>query len=266
MDELQRFYDYYCKRLPNDWKSTPKLRLSLLGFEGSPAKTIVERPEDAYPVPNTEYRKVFLEASDDTISFSPRSADSEASYEAHHLTDCADFSFTFDEYTEIAGYPVVKLWISCKEHDYMDVVVQIRKLSREGNPMVHLNYPCSVPEPQVLSTDVSKHLGPEGMLRASHRLSKEIVDGRPWYRHDKINKITPGDIVSLEIALWPIGMVFDAGEGFLLRVAEHDLRFPGTDQMILETPIDQNVGRHRIHTGKVWDSHAVMPIISGKRV
>jgi hypothetical protein len=61
-----------------------------------------------------------------------------------------DFVFTFDKCafshfsylaktdclpadTEIAGYPKVKLWMSCKEHDEMDVRVQIRKADAQGN-------------------------------------------------------------------------------------------------------------------------------------
>lgn len=264
VDELQRFYDYYCKGLSNNWESTPKLRLSLLGFEGSLAKTVLERPEEAYPIPRTEYRKYFLEASDGTMSLSPRSVGSEISYEGHHLTDCADFQVKFDQYTEMAGYPFVKLWMSCKDHDDMDVVVQIRKISKEGTPMVHLNYDCPMPEPEVPSTNISKHLGPDGMLRASHRISKEIVDGRPWYRHDKTEKIAPGEVVSLEIPIWPIGMVFAAGEGFLLRVAGHELRLPEIKQLELESPIDANVGRHNIYTGGKWDSYVVVPIITSK--
>lgn len=35
--------------------------------------------------------------------------------------------------TEIAGYPVLKLWVSCREHNDMDIRVQIRKLDKDGN-------------------------------------------------------------------------------------------------------------------------------------
>lgn len=43
-----------------------------------------------------------------------------------------DFIFHVNEYTEIAGFPKVKLWVSCDEHDDLDIVVQIRKVDRNG--------------------------------------------------------------------------------------------------------------------------------------
>ncbi|KAL4725849.1 hypothetical protein ACLX1H_006523 [Fusarium chlamydosporum] len=56
-DELQRYCDAYSKPdsplTAQQWeKSTPRVRLSLLGFEsdGSPAKTVIERPEESYPL------------------------------------------------------------------------------------------------------------------------------------------------------------------------------------------------------------------------
>ncbi len=34
--------------------------------------------------------------------------------------------------TEIAGYPVVKLWMQCNENDDMDIHVQLRKKDKNG--------------------------------------------------------------------------------------------------------------------------------------
>jgi predicted acyl esterase len=53
-DELQTFFDKYCKDMSNDWEMTPRLRLSLLGFSNSPARTISEREAPSYPLPGTE--------------------------------------------------------------------------------------------------------------------------------------------------------------------------------------------------------------------
>jgi len=52
-DDLQRFYDRYCKDVQNGWEEdTPPLRLSLLGFEsdGSKAQTVIGRPENEWPI------------------------------------------------------------------------------------------------------------------------------------------------------------------------------------------------------------------------
>ncbi|KAI0136209.1 Alpha/Beta hydrolase protein [Xylariales sp. AK1849] len=261
-DELQCFLDRYCKGMDNDWESTPRLRVSLLGFGGSPAKTIVERPEKDYPIPGTENRKYFLDAASHSMSRSKPVTESKTSYEAHHLTDCSDFVVHFDNYTELAGYPIAKLWMSCDEHNEMDVIVQIRKVGQDGKVLKSSNYKCPVPEPEVPDTNVAKFLGPDGMLRASHRVTKEVVDGILQYAHDRSEKIDPGRIVELEIPLWPIGTVFEAGEGIVLRVAGHDLRLPELAFMEKTEPIDENVGRHQIHTGGKWDSYLVVPVIA----
>ncbi|KAF5980733.1 x-pro dipeptidyl-peptidase c-terminal non-catalytic domain-containing protein [Fusarium coicis] len=261
-DELQKFFDRYCKGISNDWEQTPRLRLSLLGFDGSPAKTIVERAEAAFPVPGTEYRKFFLDAATLSLSLEKPAAESNTSYEAHHMTDCTDFSVRFHEYTEVSGYPVVKLWMSCDEHDDMDVNIQIRKIDANGKLLTSLNYPCPVPAEEVANTNVAKFLGCDGMLRASHRVSKEIVDGLPTYKHNRLEKIPPGTIIDLEIPLWPIGMVFESGEGIVLRAAGHELRLPELEVLQNKKPTDDNIGRHQIHTGKQWDSYLLLPVIA----
>lgn len=38
-DDLQRFFDFYAKGIENGWeKDTPRIRLTLLGYENSPAR------------------------------------------------------------------------------------------------------------------------------------------------------------------------------------------------------------------------------------
>lgn len=40
----------------------------------------------------------------------------------------------------------------------------------------------------------------------------------PYHPHDREEKVPKGEIVKLEIALWPMGIHFEAGEGLLFRV------------------------------------------------
>ncbi|CZR49481.1 uncharacterized protein FPRO_15841 [Fusarium proliferatum ET1] len=106
---MQEWHDVYRKNNDELQKLFDRLRLSLLGFDGSPAKTIVERVEVAFPVPGTEYRTSFLDATTLTLSLEKSAAESNTSYEAHHPTHYTDFSVRFHEYIEDSGYPVVKL-------------------------------------------------------------------------------------------------------------------------------------------------------------
>ena len=153
--------------------------------------------------------------------------------------------------------------MSCAEKDDLDVVVQIRKISRTGELLEHLNYPLPVPVEQVPNSNVAKTLGPQGFLRASHAIS--LVPGKSknelYYTHDRRERIKPGTVVCLEITLWPIGMVFAEGEGIMFRVAGHDMCYPEVEMIRPTKPIDENVGTHVIYTGGKYDSHLILPVI-----
>ncbi|KAG5760176.1 hypothetical protein H9Q72_011706 [Fusarium xylarioides] len=240
-DELQQFFDFYCKPdivKDTNWESsTARVRLSLLGFEadGSSATTVIERPEQTYPL---------------------------------------TFTATFDVATELAGHPKAVLHMSCPDHDDFDVVVQIRKIDSKGRQLSHLDYPCPVAIDEVPDVNTAKTLGPQGFLRASHHISLN-GDGGPvvsddlsretdvLYSHRVRQPISPGTIVRLEIPIWPIGMVFAAGEGIALNVSGHDMCLPETDLCRLREPEDENVGRHYVHTGGKYESYLVIPVIMG---
>ena len=154
----------------------------------------------------------------------------------------------------------------------MCIAVQIRKIDASGNQLVHLNYPCPVPLDQVPDVNVAKYLGPQGFLRASHHVSKNGRGGPPepqglagktniLYSHREREPIKPGEIVRLEIPLWPMGMTFAAGEGITLKISGHDMCLPETDICQLTEPEDDNVGRHIVHAGGEFDSHLIIPVI-----
>jgi len=87
-DELQRFYDRYCKDVQNGWEhDTPPVRLSLIGFEadGSPAKTVLERPEQEYPLARQQIRELYLDAKSMKMSSSQASEETSVSYEGRSL-------------------------------------------------------------------------------------------------------------------------------------------------------------------------------------
>ncbi|KAF5568701.1 cocaine esterase [Fusarium phyllophilum] len=257
-DELQQFFDFYCKpdiAKDTNWESsTPRVRLSLLGFEadGSSAMTVIERPELSYPLARQRLRTLYLNGEKEKLAFTA----------------------AFDVATELAGYPKAVLHMSCPDHEDFDVVVQIRKIDNQGRQLSHLNYPCPVPIDEVPDVNTAKTLGPQGFLRASHHVSLN-GDGGPivsddlsretavLYSHRFRQPISPGTIVRLEVPIWPIGMMFAAGEGIALNISGHDMCLPETDMCRLREPEDENVGRHYVHTGRKYDSHLVISVIMG---
>ncbi|OJJ78173.1 hypothetical protein ASPBRDRAFT_656495 [Aspergillus brasiliensis CBS 101740] len=248
-DDLQRFFDRYCKVILNGWEQdTPPLRLSLHGYGSIP--NIVERPEIGFPLRRQKLETFYLDATTRTLHISPRENES------------SDFVLMFNEYTEIAGY--------AKEKDDMDVVVQLRKLDSSGNLLEGVNFPCPVPESKVPAAETSKLFGPQGFLRASSSVSRDHTrsssDGQEvYYRHDRVEKVPPGTIVPLEITLWPMGMVLAAGEGILLRVGGHFLSAPSVVAMKHQESDDENVGQHYVHTGGKYASSLVLPVIARSR-
>jgi uncharacterized protein len=68
---------------------TPPVRLSLLGFEddGSPALTVVERPESNYPLERQVLRTLFLDVGKGAMLSSQPAQEATKSYESHSLND-----------------------------------------------------------------------------------------------------------------------------------------------------------------------------------
>jgi predicted acyl esterase len=107
------------------------------------------------------------------------------------------------------------------------------------------------------------YYGPTGILRASHRkvdASKSLHPQYPFHTHDEVQKVTPGEIVKLEIGLWAMGIDFEAGESLSVQVSgEYPLVMEfGTKKMDIE---DRNRGVHRVHLGGDLASHVILPFV-----
>lgn len=266
-DDLQKFFDFYAKGIDNGWeKDTPRVRLSLLGFDGSDEPSVVERPHEAYPVPGTTSVTYHLDAATHTLNAEAPKTVSTTEYEAHSTTASSDFTLKFDRRTELAGYGKAKVWVSCADKDDMDVVVQLRKLDRDGNLLMHLNYPIPIPYTEFTEhSNISTTLGPQAMLRASHAVSRDDSlsrhENQVVYKHDKREPVPPGTIVPLEMTFWPMGMVFGAGEQLMLRVSGRHMALPEILFMASDEPEDENIGKHVLHTGGKYDSVVVLPVL-----
>jgi len=121
-----------------------------------------------------------------------------------------------------------------------------------------------------------RYIGPNGRLRASHReVTPEKLDGLSeedyrslmgpayvYHPHTSTQPLSKGEIVELEIGLWPGGTVFDAGEGLSLEIkGRHPImpEFMGLDGKT----VNYNVGRHRVHTGGERPSQVLVSLKRG---
>ena len=80
------------------------------------------------------------------------------------IPERAEFALTFDEPTTAIGFPKARLWVSCRETDDLDLYVSIRKVSKEGRILEHVNVPWrSLPEGVNTQDDVPSN----GALKVS---------------------------------------------------------------------------------------------------
>ncbi|WP_329550841.1 CocE/NonD family hydrolase C-terminal non-catalytic domain-containing protein [Streptomyces sp. NBC_00696] len=68
-----------------------------------------------------------------------------------------------------------------------------------------------------------------GWLRASHRAldTERTLPYRPWHPHDRLDPLTPGAAVPLDIEIWPTSVVVPAGPRLAVTVQSRDFEFPG---------------------------------------
>jgi predicted acyl esterase len=228
--ELMKYFDMYLKGVSNDWEKTPKVRWVALQFGDREAIEDIEYAD--FPIPNTEYRQFHLGNS--TLSEKPVSAPEIVSYNSEDSKSIADFTYTFQQKSRLIGLPKAVLYMSCPSSDDMNVFIILRKRDKNGKLLMHLCFPFSATPSDIKSIDdipekdrqsTNLHMGSVGVLRASHRRylpEKSIHEQFPFHPHDVEEKITPGEVVKLEIGIWSMGVDFDEGESISVQVSFSD--------------------------------------------
>jgi predicted acyl esterase len=263
LERQLRFCDYFLKGVENDWLDVPRVRYERRErfYDG------VTKFAESWPLPDTRYQPLHLDAGTGTMQPSaPRQAAS-AIYDStapNTAAGSAVFTHRFAQDTELTGYMKLKLWVATDEGDDMDIFVGLKKFDRRGREIYF---------PDFNHTENGRVA--RGWLRASHRERDEArsTPYQPWLKHERALKLKPGEIVPVEIEIWPTSVFFKAGESLELTVqggefvnamasnplpAKHGRISTGHAQTI-------NRGRHVIHTGGSYDSHLLVPVIPAGR-
>lgn len=244
--ELELFFERYLKDIHNCWESTPRVRLEVMdAHEFLYAKN---RPERSFPIKRTEYKKLYLDAANARLSFEPVAATSSVSYDGN--TGIANFDIKFEEDTEITGYMKLHMWVEADGHDDMDMFVNIQKLDTKG---------------EWLPVDVlgEPHPGTWGKMRVSHRSLDEDLstDFQPIQSHLKEEKLSPGEIVPVDIEIVPISRFWHKGQSLRIQIAGCYIREGWFEPLTWDT---DNHGNHIIHTGGEYKSYLQIPVIPPK--
>jgi len=224
--DLLLFFDRYLKGNQNGWEKTPTVRLTVINPGGEDE---VNRPETSWPLARTEYRKFYLDARSGKLGLKPVTSASSAKYDAE--TGQVAFTFTFLEDTRIIGFAKLRLWVETDGANDMDLFVTVQKAGSKDRVQ-----------------------WPDGRLRVSLReLDPELsTDFQPVHKFRKNQFLSSAQIVPVDVAMLPMGLLWHAGEQLLLTVAGNKLK--GTAQAI-------NRGTHIIHTGSRYESYLQLPII-----
>ncbi len=244
--ELKRFYDRYLKDIRNGFELTPRVRIDVMDAYDYDFQPV--RPEKEFPLARTQYKKLYLDASNHSLSFNPVAKESKVSYEGKE--GLTTFDITFNEDTEITGYLKLHLWVEAEGNDDMDLFIIVRKLDEKGEwiPVNALDNP---------------HPGLYGKFRASRREldPKWSTDFQPVQAHRKDEKLHPGEIVPCEIEILPTSRIWHKGQQLRVIVTGHYI----SENWFLPVSYDpENKGNHIIHTGGKYDSYLQIPVIPPK--
>ncbi|KAF2027042.1 hypothetical protein EK21DRAFT_72732 [Setomelanomma holmii] len=271
--DFKKFLDFHMKGERNGWEETPKVRASA---------SIDNLPFTTWPSPEAE-NTIFHLSADGTLQSTPSSITTgQLTYQSDAIVPNNDtdpeelsFTYTFQARTRLIGSSKAVLYMSCPDHDDLDVFVILRKADAHGKVLRNVNIPFAelkaiggsgiedVTDPQDVSKiNVLQYIGPSGILRASHRAISPTLSKHnfPVHEHTSEEKITPGQVVKLEIGIWAAGIEFEEGERLVLRVSGHDMRMPEFEPLRGKFATG-NKGRHVVHIGGEHDSHLVLPLM-----
>lgn len=282
VEDLRCFFDHYLKGENNGWEDTPHVRLSLYG--ANEKEDIVDMPMKNWPVENTVQQKLYLDVKGHSLNSQPAKEQSVATYIADSPQHTVEFNMTFGEDTRIAGNIRLHLWVEAAGNDDMDLEASARIVSPDGTSRVTLFGP-------VLS---------KGRQRVSLReLDKSrSSDAIPVHAFTKEQRLKEGEIVPVDICLWPMGWTVRKGDTLRLTVGAYTpspMRDPsdGTAKVaipadgytympgekvekrilggeaesypyadcVVSLPDSRNKGTHKIYTGDKYDSYLSVPFV-----
>ena len=245
-----RFLDYWLKGLDNGLLDDPPVRVDVRRGSGT-----FERHESSWPLPGTDWQRWHLDSSSGSLRRYPASRDTSVSYQAPG-GEVRFVSPAFDSEVEITGPVSARLFMSSDNTD-MNVHVTLAELDEHGDEVL---YDGSRYEPTSIAY---------GWLRASHRAldTDRSLPYRPFLRHDHPEPLTPGDIVQLDLEIWPTSVVLPRDHRLAVVVGAQD---PSTSSFRHHNAPDLGghdpfAGRQTLHSGPEHASYVLLPVIPVNR-
>ncbi|MFM9921270.1 CocE/NonD family hydrolase [Lacisediminihabitans sp. H27-G8] len=262
VEDLRRFFDHFLKGIENGWEQTPRVRYSVLDLEGGDAVAV---PAESFPPAGVSSTKFYLDGARRSLSTEVPAAEASAAYSVALNPNAVSFITRFEKETVIVGYPKAHLWVEAKDADDMDLFVLIQKLDKFGTPLQAFTVPNQSPMAHDLTdhgATILRYKGSDGRLRVSarHLDGALATDDIPAHTFDRVEKLTPDEVVDIEIDLMPVGLAFHPGEQLRFIISSANLL--GTLMPGIREYVGANAGQHVIHTGGERASYLQLPIRS----
>ncbi len=205
-----RFFDYFLHGKDNGWDKQPPVQLQVRRVDG-----FVERAEQEWPLARTKWTRLYLDPTSGALTGERGKEKAVIRFDA--MGDGVTFlTAPLAEETEITGPSALKLFVSSTTAD-ADIFVVLRTFSGDLREVVFQG-----------AIDPHTPVG-QGWLRASHRrLDKKLsTPYRPYHTHTRREPLKPGEVVELDIEIWPTSIVVPAGFRVALTVRGKDYVYAG---------------------------------------
>jgi predicted acyl esterase len=262
----KRFLDHFLKGADNGWdKESPVL----LNLRRPFSQEFEVRKESAWPLPRTNWKRIYLEAKDASshgLTWTAPSKTSAATYVAME-DNLTFYSAPVEHDTEITGPLAAKFFAASSTED-MDLFVTFQAFSPDNR---EVEFQGTIDPHTPLA---------QGWLRASHRkldVAKSLPY-RPYHSHDELLPLEPGTVYELDVEIWPTNILLPKGYRLALQISGKDFERPlsanapnepwtarGSGPFLHTHPADRPKeifsGKTTIFTGGKTASYLLLPVI-----
>lgn len=243
----RRFFDRTLKGIDNGWEREPKVEVAIRTLDDRVKRNALGK---TWPLEGTRWRTLFL--APETLQAAPPASSSQVSYPARG-EGAAFRSAPLDADLELAGPVKATLWVSSSTRD-MDLFATLRAYGPDG---AEASFFSAVEPKAPLS---------QGWLRVSQRKldAARSTQYVPFHSHDETQPLRPGEVVKVEVEIWPMSIALPAGSRLELVLQGRDFERSGFFQH--DDPADRPPevfgGTHTIHCGGQTPSSLLLPVIS----
>ena len=205
------FFAHFLKGENNGWDERPRVQLQVR----HPGEKFVERFEQDWPLPSTNWSKFYLNYENMTLDETAPSNSQTISYDP--MGDGVTLTTKpLQEEMEVTGPMAAKLFVSSESAD-ADLFLVVRAFYPDFKEVVFKG-----------ALDPHTPIA-QGWLRASHRKLDDALTrpDRPYHTHDEKQPLNPGEIYELDIEIWPSCISLPKGFRIALSVRGRDYVYPG---------------------------------------